>query len=127
MKYFPGIAILAFAMFVSCRTHKNEILGIDSMKLVMWDMIKADELYIRILAKDSTARKRKDNIRLYEEVFALHHTTKGQFDSSYKYYEAHPVSFRLLIDSVDACSNREKTKMFNTHSLPRPPIHTFAK
>jgi hypothetical protein len=127
MKYFSCLAILAFAMFVSCRTHTTEILGIDSMKMVMWDMLKADELYIRILAKDSTARKRKENIRLYEEVFALHRTTKGQFDSSYKFYEAHPVKFRDLIDSLDAYATREKSKIFNTHTQSRPATPTFAK
>jgi parvulin-like peptidyl-prolyl isomerase len=86
------------------------------MKLVMWDMMKADELYMRILGKDSTARFRKENIRLYEEVLLLHKTTKGQFDSSYKYYEAHPIEFKLLIDSLEAFSVREKNQVREARS-----------
>ncbi|MDB5209571.1 MAG: hypothetical protein JWQ30_398 [Sediminibacterium sp.] len=80
----------------------------DSMKVVMWDMMKSDELYLRILGKDSSARLRKENIRMYEEVLLLHKTTKGQFDSSYKYYEAHPVEFKLLVDSLEAFAARQK-------------------
>ncbi len=80
----------------------------DSMKVVMWDMMKSDELYQRILVKDSSARLRKENIRMYEEILLLHKTTKGQFDSSYRYYEAHPIEFKLLIDSLEAFAAREK-------------------
>jgi hypothetical protein len=75
-------------------------------------MLKADELYIRIIGKDSTAKKRKENIRLYEEVFLLHHIRKGEFDSSYKFYASHPVQFRVLIDSMEAFSSREKERLF---------------
>jgi hypothetical protein len=111
MKYFL-YPVLICVMGVSCRfSGKKEILGIDSMKVVMWDMMKADELYMRMLAKDSTAGQHKVNIRLYEEVLALHKTTKGQFDSSYKFYEAHPVAFKALIDSLEAFSAREKNRL----------------
>jgi hypothetical protein len=78
MKMIFSFLILVCMMGMSCRSSaEKRILGIDSMKLVMWDMMKADELYMRILGKDSTARSRKENIRLYEEVLLLHKTTKG--------------------------------------------------
>jgi hypothetical protein len=112
MKMIVSFLILICLVSMSCRSSSEKrILGIDSMKYVMWDMMKADELYMRILGKDSTAGIRKENIRLYEEVFILHKTTKGQFDSSYKYYEAHPVEFKKLIDSLEAFSSREKTRL----------------
>ena len=81
------------------------------MKVVMWDMMQADELYLRILAKDSTARKRMENIHLYREVLALHNVSKGRFDSSYKFYEAHPDQFKLLVDSLEVFSTRQKNKL----------------
>ncbi len=114
MKYFVCLFSVACIM-TSCRSHNHEILGIDTMKVVMWDMLKMDEVYLRMLAKDSTAAKRKENIRLYEEVFALHHISKGQFDSSYKFYESHPVNFKLLIDSLNAFGTREKNRSLGGH------------
>lgn len=88
------------------------LLAPDSMKVIMWDMMKADELYLRISAKDTTAARRKENIRLYEQVFALHRITKKQFDSSYRYYATHPDQFKLLLDSLDTYAARQRTKQF---------------
>lgn len=108
-----GMAIL---LAVSCGRSKNDgIIGIDSMKVVMWDMMKADELYMRMMAKDITLYHSKERIRLYKEVFALHHITRGKFDSSYKFYAAHPEQFKILADSLDLYATREKNKIFNNH------------
>ncbi len=109
------IVLISF-ITISCWSSANkEILGIDSMKVVMWDMMKVDELYLRIVAKDSTARKRNENVHLYKEVLLLHKVRKGQFDSSYKFYEAHPVQFKILIDSLEAFSTREKNRLPGIH------------
>ena len=89
------------------------------MKLVMWDLIKAGEWHIQIIARDSALRNKKEDIRLYEQVFAIHGITKDQFYNSYKYYEAHPVQFKVLIDSLDAFSNREKISLFAKYSKPK--------
>lgn len=99
---------------MSCRsgTPKEELLVPDSMKVIMWDMMRADEIYLRILAKDTTADDRKENIRLYEQVFALHKITKKQFDSSYRYYASHPNLFKRLLDSLDTYAISERSKLF---------------
>lgn len=114
MKYGIMILLLAGAVFTGCNSSgKTKILGIDTMRVVMWDMLRADELYNRILIKDSAAATRKENIRLYKEVFLVHKITKGQFDSSYKYYASHPVEYKILIDSLDALATRERNKAIN--------------
>ena len=105
----PAIILLA----IGCRSTSKPLLGIDSMKVVMWDMLRADELYTRITLKDSLAKRRREDIRLYEEVFAAHKITRGYFDSSYKYFAAHPVQYKILIDSLDAFATRERSKVFN--------------
>lgn len=116
MRNFLCLILFVFFIAMSCRSSASkEILGIDSMKVVMWDMLKADELYLRILAKDSTARKRNENIHLYKEVLLLHKVRKGQFDSSYKFYEAHPVQFKILIDSLEGFSTRERNRLSGVH------------
>ena len=118
MKFFVyAIIIAGFTVVTGCGSFsgKKEILGIDSMKVVMWDMLKADELFVRLSVKDTVLKKRKENILYYEEVFAVHHITKGQFDSSFKFYEAHPVQLKILVDSLEAFSSREKSKIFEKH------------
>ena len=55
------------------------------MKVVMWDMLLADNWYAQTIMKDSTAQKNKKNINLYESVFKQDGTTKEQFYKSYKY------------------------------------------
>ncbi len=114
MKYGMIILLFAGAVFTGCNSSgKTKILGIDSMRVVMWDLLRADELYSRILIKDTAAATRKENIRLYKEVFLVHKITKGQFDSSYKYYASHPVEYKILIDSLDAFATRERSKTYN--------------
>lgn len=114
MRYATKLFCVCLLAAMGCRSGaSNEgLLAPDSMKVVMWDMMKADELYLRISAKDTTAARRKENIRLYEQVFAVHRITKKQFDRSYHFYAAHPDQFKLLLDSLDTYALRERTKQF---------------
>lgn len=93
-------------------------IGAEKMKVVMWDLVKAGEWHTFIIIKDSTLKQKKEDIRLFEQVFAVHGITKDQFYSSYKYYEAHPVEFKTLLDSVDAYAIREKLR-FDNHGQAR--------
>jgi hypothetical protein len=107
-----GICLLV----LSCKkTPKDQvILPVNTMKLAMWDLMRADEWYTQTTLKDSLNKRLKENIQLYEQVFAIHGTTRKQFYNSYKYYETHPKDFRVLMDSISAFSEREKAP-------PTPP------
>ena len=113
MRYCFSVITVIILLASGCRSASKPLLGIDSMKVVMWDMLRADELYTRMTLKDSLAKGRREDIRLYEEVFAVHKITRGYFDSSYKYFAAHPVQYKILIDSLDAFATRERSKVFN--------------
>ena len=117
MKSYLWMILLVSVTYMSCTSQsaRQKPLEINTMKGIMWDLMKAGEWHLLIISKDSTARKRKEDIRLYQQVFALHGITKQRFYDSYKYYEAHPVEFKILIDSVDLFSNREKNRMFDSH------------
>jgi hypothetical protein len=108
-------SLFLFVVIFSCKSKNSAILVPDTMKVVIWDMMKADELYSRLTAKDSistTEKKKQLNIRLYEEVFSIHHITRGSFDSSYFYYSSHPVLLKALLDSVDAYGTRQKNTRY---------------
>ena len=103
--------LFVFVLLVSCNneTPKN-VLPVDAMKVVMFDMLKADEWYARKLVGDTLMLKVKEDIPLYEQVFAVHEITKKQFYDSYHYYEAHPVAYKELVDSLESYANKQKLK-----------------
>lgn len=106
MKYF--ISIFLLVCFSSCTQFKT--IPINNMKVIMWDMACADEWYVEKYSRDSTLKKNKENIRLYEQVFATHKISKEQFYSSYKYYQEHADLYKILIDSVQFYASRERNK-----------------
>lgn len=117
MKLFGWIFILLCFGWISCQSFsgKKKVLDINTMKLVMWDLLKADEWYVRQTLKDSTVKKKKENINLYNKVFGIHGISKEQFYMSYHFYEAHPIDYKILLDSVETFANRERNKVTSTH------------
>jgi hypothetical protein len=112
------IIFIAISLF-ACKSKKEgpKILPISTMKLVLWDILKADEWYTQTAIRDSLHTRVNENFLLYEEVYKVHHIDKAQFYSSYKFYETHPDQFKVLIDSVVAYGDRDKAVEQN---LPRP-------
>jgi hypothetical protein len=89
------------------------ILAREDMQNVLWDMIQADQ-YSTFFAKDSAHVDLKlENMRLYDQVFQLHHITREKFDKSYKYYMAHPDLSQTLLDSLQAMGNRLRAEYYN--------------
>jgi hypothetical protein len=103
--------LLVIVFLAGCNggTPKN-VLPVNTMKVVMFDMLKADEWYARKLVGDTLMLKVKEDIPLYEQVFAVHKITKKQFYDSYHYYEAHPVAYKELVDSLESYANKQKLK-----------------
>ena len=101
----------ALVLLVSCNngTPRN-VLPVNTMKVVMFDMLKADEWYARKLVGDTLMLRLKEDIPLYEQVFAVHKLTKKEFFESYYYYEAHPIAYKELVDSLESYANKQKLK-----------------
>jgi hypothetical protein len=104
---FLVICLLALA----CTSSPKNVLPVNTMKVVMFDMLKADDWYARIIVGDTLMQKVKEDIPLYEQVFAVHKLTKKQFFDSYHYYESHPVAYKELVDSLESYANNQKLKM----------------
>ncbi len=117
MKKYGAIGCMAVLLF-SCSGSKQKVLPVNTMKQVVWDMMKADEWFARIRMQDSTAQKKREDIRLYEQVFSIHHITREQFYQSYRYYETHPVQLKELLDSVESLSSREQQALTRKRATP---------
>jgi len=102
-------------MQLSCRNEtKTAIIPVDTMKLIMWDMMKADEWFNRKIVQDTNSIRNKEDVKMYEMVFKVHGVTRERYFASYRYYEGRPVSFKRLLDSLDALANRERIKRYET-------------
>ncbi len=106
---YPILFVVVLLVACNSRLPKN-VLPVNTMKVVMFDMLKADEWYARKLAGDTLMLRMKDDIPLYEQVFAVHKLTKNEFFDSYHYYEAHPVAYKELVDSLESYANKQKLK-----------------
>ncbi len=106
----PGSLFIAIIfLLMSCRS-KNSlpkgILNADEMEAVLWDLSRSDQwLNSFLFPQDSSLNQKTESIKMYEQVFSLHHINKEQFEKSYTYYKEHPSLFRTILDSVTAKSN----------------------
>lgn len=96
--------IFGCTLFAACGK-RNEtpegILSGEKMEAVLWDIIRADQfLNDYVFNRDTSADKRKESIKLYRKVFALHKISKEEFQKSMHYYMEEPARFRTILDSV---------------------------
>jgi len=104
--------IIFFLFFTACIGKNNppsDIIQKDSMKSVMWDMIQADQYAKQFLAKDSSKiNVKEETIKLYQQVFQIHHITKNEFEKSYQYYLAHQDLYKIIFDSLAVQNMRQQ-------------------
>jgi hypothetical protein len=104
------IIILLFCL-ASCGTTRStpkNLIEFDKFKIVVWQLMKADDYYVRKAVLDSTWRLNKTNIDLYKKVFDLNKVTVKDFYGTLEYYEKRPLLFQELMDSVESVSKKEK-------------------
>ena len=99
------------------RPGKGDILSINEMKQVMWNMIQVDEFAASYIGKDSTLDLKKETGKLYQKVFVLHKIDSAHFFKSFKYYKEHPDDYKILLDSLTAFGIRERENRFNNNRL----------
>jgi len=107
------IAILV-CLFGACKSPNkipDDIIGIDKMKLIVWDMIRAGALYENKFSKYPDTLKIKTT-EMFQQVFAIYGITKDKFYKSYRYYEEHPDKNKILMDSVSAYASRQRLELY---------------
>ena len=108
-------------IFISCG-NKNKIppgiLKPDKMQVVLWDVIKADAFTREFIKKDSSKDAVHENLKLQEEIFAIHHISKQDFYTSYNYYKSNPGHLKIMIDSIIAKGERDKFRNLKAKPLP---------
>lgn len=105
-----GLSIIIILFLAACSSGNvpSDVIQPEKMKLVVYDMIRADE-WVNTRASADTSFNRTTEVRkFYEQVFLIHKITRKQFYDSYKYYQAHPDLNRTLFDSLQGYANKKK-------------------
>lgn len=102
-------SVFIICLFFICCSDKEKkdssILPGKKMTEVMWDLMRADQFVQDFVMKDSAKNKKEESVKLYEEIFRIHHVTADQFKKSHAYYQANPILFRPIIDSLSKKQN----------------------
>ena len=107
---------LLLVIGISCKDSTKIPSGIlpkDKMENLMWDMMLADRYSAQFLVKDSATKDVKlETMKLYEQVFQLHHITREEFVKNYKYYLNRPDISKAMFDSLSARGTRNRDRIY---------------
>ena len=109
MRIFLFFVVLV--IFNSCGKKDELPAGIlkpEKMEVVLWDVIKADAFTANFIARDSSKNATAENLKLQQQVFAIHKISKADFYNSYDYYKAHTPQFTKILDSMIKKADRNK-------------------
>lgn len=128
--------LLGFLLMTSGCSDKDsipsDVLPHEKMEAVMMDVIQAEQYSANYLVKDTPRLDLKlENLRMYDEIFRLHQTSRDQFRKSYQYYMGRADLAQVLFDSLLNKGNRLRTESYNRPSRnptgpPQPVKPPFA-
>ncbi len=99
----------------SCRSADHipdNVLPQKKMQAILWDMMRADQfLADYVLSRDSTKNRKTESIKLYKQVFAIHHVSKEEFQRSFSFYKSHPALLKVIMDSLSRSPSLAPTEI----------------
>lgn len=104
--YILGFCLFAISSCSSNDTMPKGILKPVKMQAVLWDIIRADVFTTDYIKKDTAKNAAAENLKLQQQIFALHQVTGKEFYNSYDYYKNHTADFKMIIDSMVAQAQR---------------------
>jgi hypothetical protein len=108
MKKTIIIGIFFLAACASSDTKKGTLLPIKTMQQTVWQLMQVDEYLTRQIQTDTTIKPSQKKAEFYQRVFNLNKVDRVQFYATMDYLDKHPVEMKVLMDSVEALSKREK-------------------
>lgn len=105
------ISIIGIVLITACNTEKTStetLLPVETMQKTVWQLMQVDEYLSRQLQVDTTKEPSLEKAKYYQRVFNLNKVDRVQFYKTMDYLDKHPVEMKLLMDSVEALSKREK-------------------
>ena len=82
------------------------VLSQKKMQLILWDVVRADEMVAYTLLTDSSFNKPSRTAELYAGIFKIHGITKESFEKSIRFYQLRPDLLQPVLDSLKNFSER---------------------
>ena len=114
MKKTIILGMLFLAACASSETKEGTLLPIKTMQQTVWQLMQVDESLTRQIQTDTTIQPSLNKATYYQRVFNLNKVDRVQFYATMDYLDKHPVEMKVLMDSVEALSKREKLALI-TH------------
>ena len=105
------IFFVGLVLFTSCNNKDkmpDGILKPDKMQVVLWDVIKADAFTTEFIKIDTLKNAAAENLKLQQQIFAIHRVTKVDFYNSYDYYKSNTPMFKKILDSMIIQAEQKK-------------------
>src|SRR2546422_8398010 len=93
------LVVFIFTYLSSCSDNSSVPPGIikpAQMQQIVWDVMRAGSLAEEIARRDSSKTQPAEHTRLTNEVFAIHHITRPEFESSFVFYSRHPAIMKII-------------------------------
>ncbi|MEO6251869.1 MAG: DUF4296 domain-containing protein [Ferruginibacter sp.] len=103
--------LFGLGSLISCGNNDKKPSGIlepAKMQAVLWDIIRADVFTAQFIKTDSAKNDVAENLKLQQQIFAIHKISKADFYKSYDYYQSNTTQFKVLLDSMIAVTERNK-------------------
>jgi len=106
------VVMLGLAACKSVGNEPQNVLPQEKMKLVLFDVLRAQEYAMLKYAGDTTATNKNMAVML-QQVFNIHKISKDNFYESFNYYEAHPAEYKQLFDSLATYTNQKRQDIYS--------------
>ena len=110
------ICLFIACTFIKCTPGNNKIpedvLPVNKMKLIVWDLVQAGAYESFLIEKDTAAKNL--NTAYLTAVLNMHKINKETFFKSFKFYQTNPALDKLLFDSVSAYAQRQRMEIYKT-------------
>lgn len=123
MRTFLLILILLFITAACNNKNKipNTVLSQKKMQGILWDLMRADQfLNDYVLNRDTSLNKTTESLKYYQQIFAIHKTTKEEFQHSFSFYKSHPALLSSIMDSISSSANDTSSRLAKPDSVSVP-------
>jgi hypothetical protein len=101
---------------MSCqdKDQPKNMVPFDKMKVILFQLMRADEYYTRTVSADTAMQLERKNIQFYKQIFEMNKVDRNDFFATLTYLQKKPIEFKELMDSAYELSKREKLQL-NVH------------
>lgn len=115
--YLFAILTIVYASCLGDQYRSSNILDEDKMADLLNDMALAEGFTESFLFRDTLQSKDTLVQRELDKVLQLHKISVEQFSKSFHYYKTHPEAFKILVDTANARSVRNREQSYGRRKV----------